>query len=594
MEYAGFSLFDQYQIFDYKFVKRTDNGAVMLVAVPLAFNDAKQACVAVAEGEKCSIGRTSGKCYGGLCTQGIGPLGRLSPQCRGYATPEAPFGFTGNQIEWETPEFQTTAKVKSFGVSGFDRANICQQGNTCQCTYQKITYGDGNLVRFFDENWNPDVNLPRGFCQGGFTADSTSKTGRLCTSSVKCGDERELADPDRDRRDGECIFRTQVSKHRGWQGVCLENDGSIRTPGSGVNNRPCLTWMPLDNPPGLESLNNAEEAGYITAGQPIYYCAQSQGNMPDWRGRECKDGDFQVIESVERGVRRVVEQFVCTELFPASTYSYLKAWHMLRGYSGDNIVLRREFLPINADTPILLSDVDYIEIEFKPLGNNMPDNGTIRIVNNIDPNDQAEGIIGKPHIYAGSVAQCAWIAYAVSVPNQNSTELQNNASQLYDCTIWGQNGTPSPGNSSRGVSVVSRSNGSTYFSFIYNDGDENGAASPTCGNTGDGRTIAGRKVLDCWTLSNAVPGPLHNPAVVFNQNNADPGKGGWIRYGFSANGQLSQDAITVTISRNQNETSLRAVGRVYLREICKEVAGVTDARSNAAWTNKLWSQGPND
>ncbi|MBI4098489.1 MAG: hypothetical protein HY437_00455 [Candidatus Magasanikbacteria bacterium] len=568
MEYSGFSLFDQYQIFDYKFVKRND-GEVRLVAVPWAYDAAKQACVAVAEGENCSIGRTSGRCFGGLCTQGIGPLGRLAPQCRGYASPEAPFSFVGDQVEWEVLEksrngndILTTSKVKSFKVSGFDRSNICQQGNTCQCTYQKITYGDGNLVRFFDEKWDPDENLPRGFCQGGFNADSTSKTGRLCTSSVRCRDERELADPDRDRRDGECILRTQVSKHRGWQGFCLETDGSIRTPGSGINGRPCLTWMPLDNPPGLESLENAEEAGYVVAaGEAGKYCVESVGNAVARDGVYTYQREFDTLWA-----QSAFDNDGCPDW---AARTLLTMPNQNNGQNGVSYFAGR-----------LFSDVDHIEIKFLPGGAQAPTAGSVHIVNDgIETPGVGGNFLGKPRIY-GSDEQCKEIAVITGI----ISTLEPTAAERsrYVCITPGGQNAP---NGHRGMTFIKEHGGKKYLVFMwYAHGDGAGSS-----------LIRGINVP--VVMGNLFYGSLRDNKFgdyVMGGECGNHSDGGAIAYVVGADGRFEDKFKVALYNRNtyENLTMIASEQRVVAREICKDAVQVVNSDQNAAWTNRLWSQGP--
>ncbi len=586
-EYAGYSLYDKYQVWDYRFLQ-TKSGEIKLAAVPFAFDAAKTACERHDDGADCTVQGTNGKCFGGVCAVAFdGGVNVAGPACRGYPDQESPFTFNEAEIDWERVEagrpsyngyseeqrkdrINMTALNRGFKtqLTGFDSANICQLGDRCQCSYKQNDYGQGEMTRYYDVKHK---NTPVGLCRGGYavmSGNAVDKMGWSCATSRDCRDDRFAGDAPiqgfeeqlelRDRRDGECITRTKTSFHRGWIGYCLEPDNSIITPGSGVGGQGCLTWMPLDTVPGDMSLDNQyAEAGYIVdpARVAAAYCLQSVGNAFQMVGGKCKDYSVSGRVDIRDGRPDFSIESQCTEQFPEGAYSYqgeALVMSAIADNTTDSVTTQRLNIPDAAQFTV--SDLNYIELDFRGADGEGPQSGKAHIVNGGARSSQ-EPFVWKPRIYSSSDAGCQSVAASVGV-------------REYECVtgeVTGQNGI---------ASVTKDNDGKTYFSFVYSD---NVAASLIYPRVSDNGGLLASE-----------------PAGSYSENNS--GDGGWIVFIFDSNGHLvNNGAHTVVVNRNKSvaATMVALVSRVVKHEICKEAVTVADEEGtgNAAWTDRLWTRG---
>ncbi len=244
------------------------------------------ACDATAvDGDACDNAdfpaRGTGRCWSGFCAQSpygspvetatvlrdeplpLTPFGieqnTEAPSCRTYPERNAPFP---NSVvrEWKatsTPDFLRSLP-KTVSPS-FNRATLCERGQDCECTYEKIEYtgGQGTIYR----SAVSEVTPPSGLCQGG----PRDKQDCDPSAATSCG------------TGGTCNAISRVNTVQGIEGYCLERDlgfsinglqdHSYEQPG-----RACITWLPVDRLSGnVDVYNNYPNAGFNVSGAA--YCA---------------------------------------------------------------------------------------------------------------------------------------------------------------------------------------------------------------------------------------------------------------------------------------------------------------------------------
>ena len=152
-------------------------------------------------------------------------------------------------------------------VSGFQGQNVCAPDPSvtsgmdsvltasCDCSYTKVTYGNGYTSRYYSTANADSDNIPPALCMGG------SVNGMSCSADADCG------------TGGTCTLLSRKDTFNGWQGYCLERDLSINLYGN-PDEHPCITWLPVDALAGATDLyGKASEAGFPLENE--YYCSQT-------------------------------------------------------------------------------------------------------------------------------------------------------------------------------------------------------------------------------------------------------------------------------------------------------------------------------
>ncbi|MCX6781028.1 MAG: hypothetical protein NT003_02850 [Candidatus Magasanikbacteria bacterium] len=275
-----------------------------------------------------------------IAANALTSTGFVESSCRGYPEQDSPFpqevGIRSGKLSFGAPEST---------VPGFERVNICApyrsvvlkytggstsgkntwtsfsdflkiQGfsdldpasvpnGSCECSYTKVVYGQGNTTHYYDTANSP---IKPGVCDGGWYVAgdkegqvakpnlAVSKKGLSCSSNFDCIDERVLKIKDitagattdatavgsdasyhYSPEDGTCQFKTKETKVMGWEGYCLEQD--FRTHLNGNNNeRACQTWLPIDVG-STDLYNQYSSAGFSVGplGQGRMYCLATSG-----------------------------------------------------------------------------------------------------------------------------------------------------------------------------------------------------------------------------------------------------------------------------------------------------------------------------
>ena len=215
------------------------------------------------------IGRNttwSGNDYDGYSIPGLCSLDAInsSPACAASLTqtkacrlyPESDSPFPSTVATWDK---QAQSGNIQSRVAGYKDANVCQPdqpGDGCECSYQRVTYKNGEN-RFYNYKAQPDqvINVPDGCACGSANLDD--KCQSLCAEVSKL---------------------KGVTYAQGLKGYCLEKDSSRAINNGG--DQACLTWLPIDVVQGEVSIyDDKPKAGFASpTGSTMYYCAAANGN----------------------------------------------------------------------------------------------------------------------------------------------------------------------------------------------------------------------------------------------------------------------------------------------------------------------------
>ncbi|TAL19431.1 hypothetical protein EPN90_03745, partial [Patescibacteria group bacterium] len=247
-------------------------------------------------GDGCSAGcGLEGKCFGRRCyqsafgktdpvaldgPQALEPVGSenigkntLEFSCRAY--PEASSPVPGDVVLARNTDTGAPESVKQ----GFQGAAICEEGENCECNYQKAKYSGGELKYFGSSA--PLANTGR--CSGGpfdgaacdplqnrFKERNAVKNVLTCNAAqVAAGGATE----------GDCQPVQRADLVRGFQGFCLERDETTpiygRELAAGAPSRACLTWLPTDRLSGQPDLFNQYKSATYEL-RDSYACALPQ------------------------------------------------------------------------------------------------------------------------------------------------------------------------------------------------------------------------------------------------------------------------------------------------------------------------------
>ncbi|MFH2063022.1 MAG: hypothetical protein ABIJ46_02595, partial [bacterium] len=212
-----------------------------------------------------------------------------APSCRAYPEADSPFpqdvlNTEGDQVK-SLREAGATAGYDASGnpvqkQAQYRGANVCYEGNSCECSYARVAYGSGNSkVRF----QSPDRSIkyratPERGQVGDFVAGSPAPgvclsgpfDGRSCTPGVEgqCGPINE---------GGSCVAISSYTLALGWPGFCVDQNESRSLYGS-EDKLGCNLWLPLDMVPGLsDSYSYSPEAGFQSPVPNLTYCAEARG-----------------------------------------------------------------------------------------------------------------------------------------------------------------------------------------------------------------------------------------------------------------------------------------------------------------------------
>lgn len=221
--------------------------------------------------------------------------------CRGQPEEDSPFSYELVD-RWADPDNNGIARDAGTGYhdsndvpyevrTGFENVNLCAPGEQCECSYRKVTYGEGNAIRY----WEPDTVIPgdEGICTSG-------------KMNLYCGEDSDC-DTGAGTGDGECSFPTREDVLLGLEGYCLEKDTGINVNGDREEGA-CLTWLPVDQLAGSTDLYaKFTEAGFYDDTFACSYVSPfvnlTMSNYPE-PGTEGETGDIacaQFEEEVEQG-----------------------------------------------------------------------------------------------------------------------------------------------------------------------------------------------------------------------------------------------------------------------------------------------------
>ena len=592
-DFTGYSFNNKYQVADYRFVRskgEVGESQTLLVALPYPYATAVEACSGLAENGACAVGPVNGTCIGGLCA--VAPDGSkidlLDPgvaagQCRGYASAGAPFTFSGSDIDWVdvADGSDAGAKVGQIATAGFGNVSICQRGSACACSYQEVEYGD-QISKYFDVD--QDV-IPKGICSGGFGSGhpdiAASKDGQICRSDADCLDERSELE-ETELRNGRCLLNSGTTLYRGLEGYCLETDQSITTPGSGVDGKACLTWMPVDTIPGAPSLHSNFQAAGFQIGAPhgvvtTNYCAMSVGN-----GKPSGDTVGYKYNARDRDIRQ---------------YSGRRNPHHHSDFVMEGTLTKSQQLHF--------SELDYIELDWEQprhggeFNSDPPHEGVSRIINDGIETQTESDVLGtlpsKPRIYAKSTEKCwaiAELSGLVLARGQNSERFECIFTNTHDNTrvddMLDDNGGV--------ITLFARHPGNDrlYGLAVFSDGDTDGDGPNGCGNMPQATDIDCNQYMgvlghpDFWT---GVEGSGSN-----GSDRNDAGDGGHLSFKFNGSDQLTNSVEVYTRNRGNSSAAntyaaVKFKANVARKEMCKSIVNVTGPdNANAAKTDRLWKE----
>ena len=144
-------------------------------------------------------------------------------------------------------------------LQNFTKANTCALGQTCDCSYDKVTFESGE-IRYFSEQFDiNDQSTGNGLCSAGLV-------GKTCSDDIDCEDATIIPGIE-----GNCALPTTNNTFLGLDGYCLEKDSTLSKDGDRSKN-PCLTWLPVDQLAGSTDLYaKFKGAGYFT---DTYACSE--------------------------------------------------------------------------------------------------------------------------------------------------------------------------------------------------------------------------------------------------------------------------------------------------------------------------------
>ncbi|NBS67464.1 hypothetical protein EBT31_00930 [bacterium] len=218
--------------------------------------------------------------------------------CRAY--PEGTSPFPNEVVEaWYDPSDQGTIDTDPTYdalpydlLSGFENVEACAYGEVCDCSYTKVSFGEGMETRYYNQDWDPEFSICGGDLDGDGEEEADTDAGEICTNGSTCesgsciavadqlgvcqGGERSGGYCTEDEQCGDgstCAKSTREDVIYGLNGFCLEKDTSLNILGDRTK-QACISWLPVDRLQGDTDL----QAKYASAGffEDIYMCADVQ------------------------------------------------------------------------------------------------------------------------------------------------------------------------------------------------------------------------------------------------------------------------------------------------------------------------------
>ncbi len=243
--------------------------------------------------------------------------------CRGQPEDDSPFS---NELveRWADPDNDGIAlspgelpadndDVPYQIRSGFEGANFCAPGETCECSYKKLTFGEGGTIRYWDNE--TATSQYTGLCTAGML-------NAACASDAACD-----TDPDNGSNDGECSRITREDILLGLEGYCLEKDTGININGDRAQSA-CLTWLPVDQLAGSTDMYaKFTEAGYFTDAfactsvSPFANLVASEHSLDDDRiacadfGEPVSQSDSDDVDKLEVCAQNILDGDACPDGF---------------------------------------------------------------------------------------------------------------------------------------------------------------------------------------------------------------------------------------------------------------------------------------
>jgi hypothetical protein len=269
-DFAGYSVYGVRQVPDitarkivdtYRMVYVDNNYSFLNTSSPYSCYNSANANKQKTDGELCGSSQgTWGYCYNGECMRGYNTKNPASARvmtCRAYAEEMSPFPNTVLK--------DYTRGDPSQYKAGFEDVNLCYNNNgdpvSCDyqyfCSYRKLKTSSGEVYKRLSTDQPVSTN---------YVCSSGPNKGKYCSGpeSTQCGEE------------GICSKINSFQLLYGWPGYCLERDERQRI--NGTSNNTCLTWWPLESPPGMPNYwEDNPKAGYqINEGrEDRYMCLEN-------------------------------------------------------------------------------------------------------------------------------------------------------------------------------------------------------------------------------------------------------------------------------------------------------------------------------
>lgn len=231
-----------------------------------------------------------GFCYNGECIHqmnndsGGNPVTQgPSLSCRSYPEALSPFptSILSESSQWSSGLLRLAVYKEGFEdaplcYDGLDEDNLGALTSDCDCSYNKLKTGSGSVNE-------PSSIVVDHICIGG------ARPGAACDETNiddEDGTHLDCCYSDTDKGNcGVCEAVTGYSVMTGWNGYCMEKDMRQRV--NGVDVHRCMTWYPLELPPGSTNIWSSDlNAGYeptteevrdmCLVNQPIKYDVYSE------------------------------------------------------------------------------------------------------------------------------------------------------------------------------------------------------------------------------------------------------------------------------------------------------------------------------
>ena len=203
------------------------------------------------DGGVCGV-NNDGECIKGKCLQNNAGIAAdwanfnkdsIGSSCRAYPEKDSPF--PAGDLVAKDQKYKAVNKCSNIAVDADGNVD----GNACDCTYTRLTFGNNAISRFYGPAIPAQMTGGgKGLCSGG------QNDGNICNpadsiASSTCGVSGSCLPQDR-----------SIQNISGWPGYCLEYDKSRILHGTSNADLqyPCLTWLPIDLPKGFSYQKSQE------------------------------------------------------------------------------------------------------------------------------------------------------------------------------------------------------------------------------------------------------------------------------------------------------------------------------------------------